>query len=72
MNEPTRLRIVRPGDAGAADELHRPRSSWTADELMALEFAPPRWAVPGFLAEGLSLLCGPPKVGKSWLSLAWR
>jgi hypothetical protein len=63
------LRIVRPGDAAPADEPPRPRSSWTADELMALEFAPPRWAVPGFLAEGLSLLAGPPKVGKSWLSL---
>ena len=35
----------------------------------ALEFAPPRWAVPGFLAEGVNLLAGPPKVGKSWLSL---
>jgi AAA domain len=70
MSEPTRLRIVRPGDdAGAAGEFHRPRSSWAADELMAMEFAPPRWAVPGFLAEGVNLLAGPPKVGKSWLSL---
>jgi RecA-family ATPase len=25
--------------------------------------------VPGFLAEGVNLLAGPPKVGKSWLSL---
>jgi RecA-family ATPase len=72
MSEPTtRLRVVRPGDnsGGAVDELHQPRTSWTADELMAMEFAPPRWAVPGFLAEGVNLLCGPPKVGKSWLSL---
>jgi len=36
---------------------------------MALEFPPPRWAVPGILAEGVSLLAGPPKVGKSWLTL---
>ena len=69
MTEPTRLRIIRPGDPEVADELHRPRSSWTADELMAMEFPPPRWAVPGFLAEGVTLLAGPPKVGKSWLSL---
>jgi hypothetical protein len=70
MSEPTRLRVVRPGDnPGAVEELHRPRTSWAADELMAIEFPPPRWAVPGFLAEGLSLLAGPPKVGKSWLSL---
>jgi RecA-family ATPase len=25
--------------------------------------------VPGIVCEGLSLLAGPPKVGKSWLSL---
>ncbi|GAA0950610.1 AAA family ATPase [Nonomuraea longicatena] len=45
------------------------RTSWTADELMAMTFPPTRWAVPGVIAEGLNLLAGPPKVGKSWLSL---
>lgn len=44
-------------------------SLWTAQRLMDTEFAPPRWAVPGVICEGLSLLAGPPKVGKSWLSL---
>ncbi|GAB2915526.1 AAA family ATPase [Streptomyces mayteni] len=47
----------------------RIRTAWTADELMGIEFPEPRWAVPGILAEGVSLLAGPPKVGKSWLSL---
>jgi hypothetical protein len=46
-----------------------PRTAWAADELMAATFPEPRWAVPGILAEGVSLLAGPPKVGKSWLSL---
>jgi AAA domain len=45
------------------------RTAWTADELMATRFPEPRWAVPGILAEGVSLFAGPPKVGKSWLSL---
>jgi hypothetical protein len=36
---------------------------------MAMEFPPPRWAVPGVIAEGVTLFCGPPKVGKSWLIL---
>jgi hypothetical protein len=36
---------------------------------MATDFPEPKWAVPGILAEGVSLLAGPPKVGKSWLSL---
>jgi hypothetical protein len=36
---------------------------------MAVEFADPTWAVPGVIAEGVTLLAGPPKVGKSWLAL---
>jgi hypothetical protein len=47
----------------------RPATSWTADELMDITFPEPTWAVPGLIAEGVTLLCGPPKVGKSWLSL---
>ncbi|MFC5719603.1 AAA family ATPase [Streptomyces gamaensis] len=45
------------------------RTAWTAEELMAVEFPEPRWAVPGIISEGVNLLAGPPKVGKSWLSL---
>ncbi|MFK4035357.1 AAA family ATPase [Nonomuraea wenchangensis] len=65
----THLRLVN-GDAVQAPAQAVPfRTSWTADELMAMTFPEPRWAVPGIIAEGLSLLAGPPKVGKSWLSL---
>jgi DNA-binding Lrp family transcriptional regulator len=46
-----------------------PRTSWTAAELMATSFPEPRWAVPGLIAEGVSVFAGPPKVGKSWLML---
>ena len=45
------------------------RTRWTDAELMATEFPPPKWAVPGLLCEGLNLLAGAPKLGKSWLSL---
>jgi hypothetical protein len=41
----------------------------TADSLMGTEFPEPRWAVPGLLPEGLALLVGRPKQGKSWLLL---
>lgn len=34
-----------------------------------MSFPEPTWAVPGIIAEGVNLLAGPPKVGKSWLSL---
>lgn len=36
---------------------------------MAATFPDPKWAVPGLIPEGLTLLAGPPKVGKSWLSM---
>ena len=41
----------------------------TAAELMRLEFSPPQWLVEGLLPEGLTVLSGAPKIGKSWLSL---
>jgi hypothetical protein len=47
----------------------RPQTAYRANELMAVEFPAPKWAVPGLIAEGVTLLAGPPKVGKSWLSL---
>ncbi len=42
---------------------------WTAAELLATEFPEPKWAVPGFLPVGLTVLAGRPKLGKSWLAL---
>ncbi len=45
------------------------RTSWTAGDLLAADFPPPAWAVPGVIPEGLTLLAGAPKLGKSWLAL---
>jgi hypothetical protein len=45
------------------------KTGWTDAELATVEFPPPRWAVPGLISEGLNLLVGAPKLGKSWLSL---
>jgi DNA-binding Lrp family transcriptional regulator len=67
------LRVVEPGEGTqiltSRNQPAKLRTSWTAADLMAMEFPPPKWAVPGIVAEGISLLAGPPKVGKSWLSL---
>lgn len=64
------LRVVHPANPTAGEPpTPKLRTAWTADELMAEQFPPPRWAVPDLIAEGVSLLAGPPKVGKSWLSL---
>lgn len=41
-----------------------------AQDLMRQHFKPRDFVVPGILPEGLTLLAGKPKIGKSWLSLA--
>lgn len=41
----------------------------TAAELQEKTFPPIKWIVPDLLPEGLTLLCGKPKLGKSWLAL---
>jgi AAA domain-containing protein len=47
----------------------RPPATMTATELMDLELPPAKWAVPGVLPEGVTILAGKPKMGKSWLAL---
>ncbi len=37
--------------------------------LLQQELPEPQWAVPGLLPEGVTLLAGKPKMGKSWLAL---
>lgn len=43
----------------------------SAAELMKKSFTPIRWIVPGYLVEGMTVLAGAPKLGKSWLALGW-
>jgi hypothetical protein len=57
------------GPSDSRDTRDTPQILWTAEDLMAAEFSAPRWAVPGVIAEGVTVLAGPPKVGKSWLFL---
>jgi hypothetical protein len=70
---PNHLSSVPPTPVGGKGDAQpvreRTRTAWTADELMAADFPEPKWAVPGVISEGVNLLAGPPKVGKSWLSL---
>jgi RecA-family ATPase len=42
---------------------------YTAADLMAQDYADLRWAVPGLIPEGGTILAGRPKTGKSWLTL---
>lgn len=41
----------------------------TGDWLDAQDFPPLSWIVPDLIPEGMSMLIGGPKIGKSWLSL---
>jgi len=59
----------RSDSSDSSDTSSGRRTSWTAAELMAAEFPEPRWAVPGIVAEGITVLAGAPKAGKSWLAL---
>jgi hypothetical protein len=43
----------------------------SAAKLLETEFAPTPWAVPGVLPEGVTLLVGKPKKGKSWMALGF-
>jgi len=42
---------------------------WTTGELLDAEFPPLNWTIPKFIPVGLTILAGPPKMGKSWLSM---
>lgn len=56
-------------DATEREQGRTGTSTITAVDLMTKTFPAPRWAVEGFFPEGVSLLVGPPKLGKSWLAL---
>ena len=45
------------------------QSGISASALMSMKFDPIRYVVPGYVAEGLTLFAGAPKIGKSWTAL---
>ncbi len=72
-NGPSPARPPRPplveGIAPPAEHKAPTVQTFTAADLVATQFAPMRWAVPGLFPEGCVLLAGRPKGGKSWLVL---
>jgi RecA-family ATPase len=48
---------------------NRPATAIDAQSLLSMEFPPVVYVVPGVITEGLTLLGGRPKLGKSWLAL---
>lgn len=47
----------------------KPSTFVDAQTLLGMEFEPIKYVIPGYVAEGLTLLGGRPKLGKSWLAL---
>jgi AAA domain-containing protein len=43
----------------------------SAADLQAMDFPDIKWIVPDYVCEGLTILAGKPKLGKSWLALDW-
>ena len=54
----------------APDGTPEPANSMTARELQQMTFPPVKYIVPGYVPEGLTVLAGKPKIGKSWAALA--
>ena len=46
-------------------------ASYTAADLQWMEFPPLKFAIPDYVVEGLTILVGKPKRGKSWMALDW-
>ena len=44
----------------------RKLESYTAKELANIEIPPVKWFIPNLLSSGLTILAGPPKIGKSY------
>lgn len=61
--EPGFIRPMRGKRQPAAPHIQR------VDELLTLKFNPIAWAIRDMIPEGVTMLVGPPKVGKSWLTL---
>lgn len=65
----SKARATERRESSAPAEKPAPPKGVTAADLIAREFSPPRFAIEGLLPEGLTVLGGRPKQGKSWLSL---
>lgn len=62
------IRVARRPPGQGRRDSNSP-SCISARELCGLEFAPIKFVVPGYIAEGLTLFAGEPKLGKSWLCM---
>jgi AAA domain/Bifunctional DNA primase/polymerase, N-terminal len=62
------FRALGSGSGGNAPP-QKPKRPYTLEELRVTDISPIMWVIPGYLPEGLTVLAGRPKIGKSWLVL---
>lgn len=58
-------------DAGFAATKPSRFASFTAAELQRMDLPPIKFTIEGYVVEGLTILAGKPKIGKSWMALDW-
>lgn len=69
MSEPVKPGVViENGKFKPKSAIENPQGI-TAAELLKKQLPEPVWIVPDLLPAGLTILAGPPKMGKSWFSL---
>jgi len=63
---------IAPDLIEALSQSNKPirKTSWTAAELLDAEFPRIHEIIPGLITTGISIVAGPPKLGKSWLMLS--
>lgn len=50
---------------------NKPVGGIDAETLLGMDFPPVSYVIDGYIAEGLTILAGRPKLGKSWLALGF-
>jgi len=58
--------MVKDGAAAAAINRVVSDDSIDAETLLGMDFPPLEYVIPGYVVEGLTVLAGKPKLGKSW------
>ncbi len=68
FSAPTGITVAHRKPGASASSQQKP-TTISARNLCELEFEPIRYVVPSYIAEGLTLFAGKPKLGKSWLCM---
>ena len=65
-SDPEQVAAQLENDLAALQFEQQRLESYTALELSKMEIEPVKWFIPNFLPSGLTILAGPPKIGKSF------